>query len=142
MATDWYNLVITAIIIHMNWRSNPEKRIILDNGSSKIRLGNAGSSTPQLSWHNLIAIDKKTGHKLMGDDIIRIWDETKVVYEKPNVRGVTVKFDQEMNLWEEMFNNLDYLKQEQRNFGMDLSDYSMTLPLLPHRPRQILERYL
>lgn len=78
----------------MNWRSNPEKRLVLDNGSSRIRLGNASSSTPQLAWHNLLAIDRKTGSKLMGDDIIRIWDETKVVYERPNVRGVTVKFDQ------------------------------------------------
>lgn len=41
-----------------------------------------------------------------------------------------------------MFNNLGYLKDEQRNFGMDLSSYSLTFPLLPYRPKQILNRYL
>lgn len=64
----------------MNWRANPEKRIVLDNGSSRIRLGNASSNIPQLGWQNVLGIDKKTGSKIMGDDIIRIWDETKVVY--------------------------------------------------------------
>lgn len=41
-----------------------------------------------------------------------------------------------------MFNSLGYLKEEQRNFGMDLNNYSLTFPLLPYRPKQILQRNL
>ena len=48
----------------------------------------------------MIAIDKTTGNKLIGEQFGQIWDETKMIYYRPNVRGATMKFDNEMTLWE------------------------------------------
>lgn len=37
----------------MNWRNNQNKRIVLDNGSSTIRLGTAAAEQPVVAWRNL-----------------------------------------------------------------------------------------
>ena len=76
----------------MSWRDNPKYRIIMDSGSYTIRLGSASSTTPTINYLNCIAIDRSTGNKLMGNQLDNILDESKLIYEKNNVRGVTVKF--------------------------------------------------
>lgn len=76
----------------MSWRGDIKRRIVLDSGSYSIRLGNAFSSTPGIIYDNFIAIDRTTGNKMFGPALDNILDETKLIYEKNNVRGVTVRF--------------------------------------------------
>ena len=74
------------------WRDNPKFRTVMDSGSYTIRLGSAASKTPAITYLNCIAIDRSTGTKLSGHQLDSILDESKLIYEKNNVRGVTVKF--------------------------------------------------
>lgn len=64
----------------------------MDSGSYTIRLGSAASMQPSITNLNCIAIDRSTGNKIFGTQLENIFDETKLIYEKNNVRGVTVKF--------------------------------------------------
>lgn len=80
----------TLIIMH--WRDSWERRLVIDSGSQTIRLGTAASFQPQINYLNCIAIDRGTGNKLYGTQLDNIFDETKLIYEKNNTRGVTVKF--------------------------------------------------
>ena len=76
----------------MAWRQDPKRRIIMDSGSYSIRLGNASSPQPTFLYDNFIAIDRNTGNKMFGPALDAILDETKLIYEKNNIRGVTVRF--------------------------------------------------
>lgn len=77
----------------MAWRDDIKRRIVLDSGSYSIRLGNASSLVPSFIYDNFIAIDRNTGSKIFGPALDNILDETKLIYEKNNVRGVTVRFE-------------------------------------------------
>lgn len=76
----------------MAWREDNRRRIVIDSGSYSIRLGNASSSVPTFVYDNFIAIDRNTGNKIFGPQLENILDETKLIYEKNNIRGVTVRF--------------------------------------------------
>lgn len=76
----------------MSWRDEPKKRLVIDSGSYSVRLGTAASPVPSFNYLNCIAIDRTNGNKLYGSQLDNIFDETKLIYEKNNVRGVTVKF--------------------------------------------------
>jgi len=80
------------------WRSDPSRRIVIDNGSYSIRLGNASTNVPQFNYDNFIAIDRQSGNKIWGSQLDSIMDETKLIYEKNNIRGVTVKFEYYVNM--------------------------------------------
>jgi actin-related protein len=75
----------------------------------------------------------------MGEQFGQIWDETKMIYYRPNVRGATMKFDHEMTLWEEILKRVEGV--EERKSGFDLFDFSLTFPLLPCMPQSVLARY-
>ena len=62
------------------WRSDPSRRIIIDNGSYTIRLGNASSPIPIYNYDNFIAIDRQSGTKVWGTQLDSILDETKLIY--------------------------------------------------------------
>lgn len=64
----------------------------MDSGSYTIRIGTAASLQPSITYLNCIAIDRSSGNKLFGSQLENIFDESKLIYEKNNVRGVTVKF--------------------------------------------------
>jgi actin-related protein len=64
----------------MTWRDNNERRIIIDNGSYSIRLGNASSFEPLFVYDNFIAIDRQSGNKIWGPQLDAILDETKLIY--------------------------------------------------------------
>ena len=73
----------------MDWRQNPYKRFVLDNGSHMVRYGNANTKTTQL---NLIAQIKKSGTLVY--ELDGLFDESHVMkYFKPHVRGILVDFD-------------------------------------------------
>lgn len=76
----------------MSWREDVRRRLVIDSGSYSVRVGTAASPVPSLNYLNCIAIDRSTGSKLYGAQLDNIFDETKLIYEKNNVRGVTVKF--------------------------------------------------
>jgi len=76
----------------MAWREDQSRRIVIDPGSYSIRLGNASSANPLFNYDNFIAIDRQSGNKIWGSQLDSILDETKLIYEKNNIRGVTVKF--------------------------------------------------
>ena len=76
----------------MAWRDDPRRRIVMDSGSYHIRLGNASTPTPTFIYDNFIAIDRNSGNKIFGPSLDAILDETKLIYEKNNIRGVTVRF--------------------------------------------------
>ena len=57
----------------MAWKTDINRRIIMDSGSYSIRLGNAGSHEPAFNYDNFMAIDRNTGNKIFGpqlDDIL------------------------------------------------------------------------
>lgn len=76
----------------MAWQTDNRRRIVIDSGSYSIRLGNASTPQPSFIYDNFIAIDRNTGNKIFGPTLESILDETKLIYEKNNVRGVTVRF--------------------------------------------------
>jgi len=76
----------------MAWQTDNRRRIVIDSGSYSIRLGNASTPQPSFIYDNFIAIDRTTGNKIFGPALESILEETKLIYEKNNVRGVTVRF--------------------------------------------------
>ena len=76
----------------MTWREDNKHRLVIDSGSYSIRLCTAASNQPAFNYLNCIAIDRSSGSKLFGSQLENMFDETKLIYEKNNVRGVTVKF--------------------------------------------------
>lgn len=91
------------------------------------------------TFYGSVGIDKATGAKLIGDQLNHVWSETKMIYYRPNVRGVTMKFDHELTLWEEMLKKIDSV--EEKKTGYDLSDCSLTFPMMPCVPSSIQQRY-
>jgi actin-related protein len=77
----------------MAWREDNRRRIVIDGGSYSIRLGNASTPVPTFVYDNFIAIDRTSGSKIFGPSLEGVLDETKLIYEKNNVRGVTVRFE-------------------------------------------------
>lgn len=82
----------------MAWREDSRRRIVIDSGSYSIRLGNASTIVPTFVYDNFIAIDRNTGNKIFGPQLENILDETKLIYEKNNIRGVTVRFEAYVNM--------------------------------------------
>jgi len=56
------------------WREDLTRRIVLDNGSYSIRLGNASTYTPLFNYDNFIAIDRQSGNKIWGSQLDTILD--------------------------------------------------------------------
>lgn len=82
----------------MAWREDSRRRIVIDSGSYSIRLGNASTIVPAFVYDNFIAIDRNTGNKIFGPQLENILEETKLIYEKNNIRGVTVRFEAYVNM--------------------------------------------
>ena len=129
----------TYISIMMAWREDIRRRIILDSGSYSIRVGNAGNPVPNLIYDNFMAIDRNTGNKIFGPALDSIIDETKLIYEKNNVRGVTVRFESYLSMLDDLMARLEMPK---KTTGFYCEDFSMTLPILPFHPRKVMERHM
>ena len=123
----------------MAWREDPKRRIILDSGSYSIRLGNAGNSAPSLIYDNFMAIDRNSGNKIFGPSLDAILDETKLIYEKNNIRGVTVRFEAYLTMLDDLMARLEMPK---KTTGFYCEDFTMTLPILPFHPRKVMERHM
>lgn len=82
----------------MAWREDNRRRIVIDSGSYSIRLGNASNPNPTFVYDNFIAIDRNSGNKIFGPQLENILDETKLIYEKNNIRGVTIRFEAYVNM--------------------------------------------
>jgi actin-related protein len=123
----------------MSWREDVRRRLVIDSGSYSVRVGTAASPIPSLNYLNCIAIDRSTGSKLYGAQLDNIFDETKLIYEKNNVRGVTVKFETYVTMIDELMARMEMPK---KTTGFFCEGYSMTLPLLPYHPKKIMERYM
>ena len=123
----------------MSWREDVRRRLVIDSGSYSVRVGTAASPVPSLNYLNCIAIDRSTGSKLYGAQLDNIFDETKLIYEKNNVRGVTVKFETYVTMIDELMARMEMPK---KTTGFFCEGYSMTLPLLPYHPKKIMERYM
>ena len=123
----------------MAWREDPKRRIILDSGSYSIRLGNAATVEPSFTYDNFIAIDRNSGNKIFGSALDTVLDETKLIYEKNNVRGVTVRFEAYLSMLDELMAKLEMPK---KTTGFFCEDFSMTLPTLPYHPRKVMERHM
>ena len=80
--------------------------MVIDSGSYSIRLGNASTNAPSFIYDNFIAIDRTSGNKIFGPQLDGILDETKLIYEKNNVRGVTVRFEAYVNMLDELMAKL------------------------------------
>lgn len=90
----------------MAWREDSRRRIIIDSGSYSIRVGSAASPVPSFIYDNFIAIDRTNGNKIFGPALDSIFDETKLIYEKNNVRGVTVRFEAYVNMLDDLMAKL------------------------------------
>ena len=123
----------------MTWREDHKHRLVIDSGSYSIRLGTAASTQPTFNYLNCIAIDRSSGNKLFGSQLENMFDETKLIYEKNNVRGVTVKFEPYVTMIDDLMAKMEMPK---KTTGFFCEGYSMTLPLLPYHPRKIMERYM
>ena len=53
----------------MAWKSDFNRRVIIDSGSFSIRLGTAASSEPIYNYNNFIAIDRNSGNKVFGPQL-------------------------------------------------------------------------
>jgi len=102
-------------------------------------LGNAGSLEPSFIYDNFIAIDRNSGNKVFGSALDTILDETKLIYEKNNIRGVTVRFEAYLSMLDELMAKLEMPK---KTTGFFCEDFSMTLPVLPYHPRKVMERHM
>ena len=79
----------------------------MDPGSYTIRVGTAASPVPVLTYDNFIAIDRSTGSKVFGPSLEQMLDETKLIYEKNNIRGVTVRFEAYITMLDELMNRME-----------------------------------
>jgi actin-related protein len=95
----------------MAWRQDPSRRIVLDSGSYSIRLGNATNPLPSFIYDNYIAIDRNSGNKIFGPSLEAILDETKLIYEKNNIRGVTVRFEAYLTMLDDLMAKLEMPKK-------------------------------
>lgn len=102
-------------------------------------MGNAGSLEPSFIYDNFIAIDRNSGNKVFGSALDTILDETKLIYEKNNIRGVTVRFEAYLSMLDELMAKLEMPK---KTTGFFCEDFSMTLPVLPYHPRKVMERHM
>jgi len=102
-------------------------------------LGNAGSLEPSFIYDNFIAIDRNSSNKVFGSALDTILDETKLIYEKNNIRGVTVRFEAYLSMLDELMAKLEMPK---KTTGFFCEDFSMTLPVLPYHPRKVMERHM
>ena len=78
----------------------------MDSGSYSIRLGHAASPAPTFIYDNFIAIDRNSGNKIFGPSLDAILDETKLIYEKNNIRGVTVRFEAYLSMLDDLMARL------------------------------------
>jgi actin-related protein 6 len=121
----------------MNWTTNSEMRLVVDNGSWKIRGCTASptqnNSTP-ITYFNMMATSKKGGNNYTGEDIPKILDESNYRYTKPHVRGVLVNFDSEIEIWHKMFEKF-YPDKCYKN-----SSITMSVP--PVQPTKVKEKSL
>ena len=83
----------------------------MDSGSYSIRLGNAGNNAPTFIYDNFIAIDRNSGNKIFGPSLDAILDETKLIYEKNNIRGVTVRFEAYLSMLDDLMARLSMPKK-------------------------------
>ena len=95
----------------MSWREDKKKRLVIDSGSYSIRLGTADSTSPSFNYLNCMAIDRSSGSKLYGSQLENIFDETKLIYEKNNVRGVTVKFEAYVTMIDDLMAKMEMPKK-------------------------------
>ena len=123
----------------MAWRDDLSRRIVIDSGSYSIRLGNASSLSPVLNYDNFIAIDRQSGNKIWGTQLDSIMDETKLIYQKNNIRGVTVKFQSYVTMLDQLMAKMEMPK---KTTGFYCEDYTITHPILPFHPRKIMERHV
>lgn len=123
----------------MSWREDHRKRIVLDAGSYTIRAGTAASPVPVLTYDNFIAIDRSSGNKVFGPPLEQMLDETKLIYEKNNIRGVTVRFEAYITMLDELMSRME---MPRKTTGFYCEDYSITLPILPYHPRKVMERHM
>lgn len=102
-------------------------------------MGNASSYNPLFVYDNFIAIDRQSGNKIWGSQLDSILDETKLIYEKNNVRGVTVKFEHYVTMLDELMAKMEMPK---KTTGFYCEDFTITHPILPYHPRKIMERHM
>jgi actin-related protein len=89
------------------WRETNGKRIVLDNGSFKIRVGLAGLKDETFQQgRNLIAHQKRSNDTLIGYECEKVLNESSFRYSKPHVRGVLTNFDTQLTIWAKMFHDL------------------------------------
>ncbi|KAL4468897.1 hypothetical protein ABPG72_009167 [Tetrahymena utriculariae] len=118
-----------------DWKTNSNKRLIVDNGSWEIRLGSALNEVPNLTYYNLLGIDRKNGNLLCGENLNNYKDEANLIYVKPQVRGVVVDWDHEVHLWEKMLDAQTEFESKQN----ELQSYSISIlqnPCVPDKVRQ------
>ena len=95
----------------MSWRDEPKRRLVIDSGSYSVRIGTAASPVPNFNYLNCIAIDRTSGNKLYGSQLDNLFDETKLIYEKNNIRGVTVKFETYVTMIDELMAKMEMPKK-------------------------------
>lgn len=136
----------------MDWEQNPGARIIFDNGSHTIKAGLGSSKTPQITVENLagtsiinehlsnifLAINRKTGNVVIGEQINDIFIESEFNYIKPLCRGVLVKFDNETAIWDEIFKTLTNTDSS----NLKLKDNMFALTMHPFVPYKVKEKML
>ncbi|EGR32566.1 hypothetical protein IMG5_077470 [Ichthyophthirius multifiliis] len=115
-----------------DWHTNFQKRIIIDNGSWEIRLGNATNQNPMILQQNLL------GNLLYGEQLNNYLDESNLIYIKPQVRGVTVDWDHEIHLLEKMLDDLTGFEQKQN----ELASYSISYIYNPCMPEKVRQRII
>ena len=93
-----------------NYKTNKSLRIVLDNGSSHLRVGKASPDPETIPKYktvrNLIASHKRSPETLIGEDAERVMNEEAYRYQKPHVRGVLTNFDVQMNIWGKYFGEI------------------------------------
>jgi actin-related protein len=104
---------------HTTYKTSASHRIILDNGSHKLRYAKGHDTKKSyMEFLNTVAYGKRNSEIKLGTQVESLMNENLYKYNNPHTRGVLTNFDTQMLIWNQI---LDPVIKENGGNGKGLS---------------------
>lgn len=90
---------------------------------------------------NFIALNRKTGALVLGEQIEDILIEREYTYTKPSVRGMVMNLDNELQIWDDMLKKTLKLDENNLSFGK-LKDFMLMMTFPVFSPWKLREKMI
>lgn len=133
-----------------DWRSNPQKCILFDNGAYNIKYGTGATEGDPSVMFNAIGKDKSTLSFFIGNEVLEKLNkgQTNLTLTFPLVRGLLHDSDIETLIWKKIMSSLGgsggkgkAAKSSKKKSKVDESSSCLCLTTPPVLPDIVLERY-